>query len=203
MIDKKRSGRPKKFDRQEALTAALYVFWAKGYDGASLKDLTTAMGINSPSLYAEFGDKQTLYRQAILLYAQDHNCAPLTAFEGEIDIEKAVKAFMAAAIEHATTAENGARGCFLSSCVATSAGELEGVDTLLMNTIEETDLRIAKRFETEKNKGTLPSDFPALERAQLMLDLRQGHVFRARAGFHQDEMTKDLDYRARIILQRP
>ena len=159
MTAKKPGGRPKKFHRDEALSTALQVFWAKGYDGASIKDLTSAMGINSPSLYAEFGDKLSLYQQAITLYAEDHGCAPMTAFESEPDIELAVRAFMNAAIEHATTNEGGARGCFLSSCVATSAGEVEGVQDLLKQAIIETDQAIAARFEAEKQKGALPADF--------------------------------------------
>jgi AcrR family transcriptional regulator len=201
LSDKKRGGRPKKFDRTEALVAALQVFWSKGYDGASLTDLTTAMGINGPSLYAEFGDKLALYRCAIQHYAEDHGCAPLTAFEREADIQKAVRAFMVAAIEHATAAEGGARGCFLSSCVATSAGALEGVDALLQAAITDTDQRIAQRFDVERTAGNLPDVFPSLERARLLLDLRQGHVFRARAGFGPHELSDDLEYRTRMVLQ--
>lgn len=200
MTVKKLGGRPKKFSREQALAAALQVFWAKGYEGASLKDLTAAMKINSPSLYAEFGDKLSLYQQAIRLYSEDHGCAPLTAFESEAEIKNAVRAFMAASIEHATSQESGARGCFLSSCVATSAGEIDGIQSLLRNAIEDTDQLIAARFDAEKEKGALPADFPSLERARLMLDLRQGHVFRARAGFDPDGMTSDLDYRVRIVL---
>lgn len=201
MTDKKQGGRPKKFNRDEALAAALNVFWVKGYDGASMKDLTSAMGINSPSLYAEFGDKLSLYRSAIRRYAEDHGCAPLTAFEGQTEIRAAVRAFMQAAIEHATSEHQAARGCFLASCVATSAGALEGVDALLRQAIDDTDKRIAARFDAERAKGVLPDEFPSLERARLMLDLRQGHVLRARAGFEPDSMGNDLDYRVSIVLQ--
>lgn len=202
MNDKKKVGRPRKFKREEALEAALQVFWAKGYEGASLRDLTTAMGINSPSLYAEFGDKLSLYQQAIILYSQDHGCAPLTAFEAEPDITKAVRSFMTAVIEFATDDDEHARGCFLSSSVATSAGTHVGVQDLLQEAITSTDQIIAERFDTEKAKGTLPNDFPSLSRARLLLDLRQGHVFRARAGFEPTELLEDIEYRASIVLQQ-
>ena len=88
MNDTKKVGRPKKFEREDALMAAVNVFWAKGYDGASMKDLTTAMGINGPSLYAEFGDKHRLYLQAIDKYSNNDACAPLVALEQEDDIEE-------------------------------------------------------------------------------------------------------------------
>src|SRR5256885_4867094 len=62
-------GRPRAFDVDLALDRALQVFWRKGYEGASLSDLTQAMGINRPSLYAAFGDKEMLFRKALDRYA--------------------------------------------------------------------------------------------------------------------------------------
>src|SRR5437763_175317 len=63
-------GRPRAFDVEAALDRALEVFWRKGYDGASLSDLTRAMGINRPSLYATFGNKEALFRKALDRYAE-------------------------------------------------------------------------------------------------------------------------------------
>src|SRR5436189_2868910 len=63
-------GRPREFDVDEALDRALEVFWRKGYEGASLPDLTRAMGINRPSLYAAFGSKEGLFRRALDRYAE-------------------------------------------------------------------------------------------------------------------------------------
>jgi len=203
MINTKRKGRPKKFDQKEALQAALNVFWSKGYDGASMKDLTSAMNINGPSLYSTFGDKHALYLQAIESYASNDACAPLVAFESEPDILLAVQAFLHSVIEYATDHESGAKGCFLSACVATSAGEVEGVQPMLKSATEETDKRLSLRFEIEKNKGTLAPDFPSLERARLMFDFRQGYVFRARAGLNNEEMARDIETRAKMVLQYP
>lgn len=203
MNNTKKVGRPRKFDKDDALDAAINVFWAKGYDGASIKDLTSGMGINGPSLYSTFGDKHALYLQAIEAYATSDGCAPLIAFESEQDIGRAVRGFMEASIEYATDHPSGAKGCFLGSCVATSAGEVDGVRSLLRNAIEETDERIAARFDLEKAKGTLPSDFPSLERARLMFDLRQGHVLRARAALSREAMCTDLDQRTKMVLLHP
>src|SRR3954447_7401012 len=63
-------GRPREFDASEALDRALEVFWRKGYEGTSLDDLTRAMGINRPSLYAAFGNKEELFKKALDRYAE-------------------------------------------------------------------------------------------------------------------------------------
>lgn len=63
-------GRPRSFDREAALARAMEVFWAKGFDGASMNSLTSAMGIASPSLYAAFGSKEGLFRDAVGLYVE-------------------------------------------------------------------------------------------------------------------------------------
>ncbi|WP_085905817.1 TetR/AcrR family transcriptional regulator [Kiloniella majae] len=201
MIDTKKVGRPKKFKRELALKAALHVFWVKGYEGASMKDLTLAMGINGPSLYAEFGDKLSLYKETIDSYTTNDGCAPMVAFESEPDIEQAVREFMNAVIDYATLQESGARGCYLSSCVATNAIEIDGIDKRLKNAISDTDNRIESRFDVERAKGVLPNNFPSLQRARLMFDLRQGHVFRARSGCSAASMKEDLDFHVDLILK--
>ena len=154
MNNTKKVGRPKKFDREEALLKAMGVFWKQGYEGASMKVLTDSMGINSPSLYAEFGDKHRLYLEAIDRYANSDACAPLVALEGEPDIRKAVRAFFEAAIDYSTHHDSGALGCFLASCVSTSAGHVDGTQELLRDAIEATDARITARCEIEKARGT-------------------------------------------------
>ena len=199
-MTQKRMGRPRAFDKNEALAAAMKVFWLKGYDGASMKDLTTAMKINSPSLYSVFGDKHALYLASIDNYTKNNPRSPLVIFESEPDIAKAIGAFMKAALDTATKNEFGTLGCFLSSSVATTAGVVEGVQEKLNTAILEADSRLINRFEIEKKKGILPQDFPSDERARLMFDLRQGYTFRARAGFKSESMEKDLNFRISMIL---
>ena len=196
----KKVGRPKKFDRDEALLKAISVFWKQGYEGASMKLLTDSMGINSPSLYAEFGDKHALYLEAIDRYAQNDACAPLVALESEPDIRQAVRAFFEAAIDYSTEHSSGARGCFLASCVSTSAGHVEGTAEKLRDAIEATDARIAARFDVEKARGTLPADFPSSDQAKLLFDLRQGLVFRARAGLQEQDLRSDIDRNVDAVL---
>nr|WP_281502094.1 TetR/AcrR family transcriptional regulator [Loktanella sp. F6476L] len=203
VIVTKRVGRPKAFDRDEALTKAIGVFWKQGYEGASMKLLTDEMGINSPSLYAEFGDKLGLYLEAINSYATNDACTPLVALETVPDIREAVRAFFDAVVDYSTHHASGAKGCFLVSCVATSAGHVDGTAEMLRDAITATDERIKTRFDQEIEKGSLPKDFPSAERAKLMFDLRQGMVFRARAGFSDDRLESDVDKYVRAVLSAP
>lgn len=199
-MKKHKTGRPRAFDQNDALLAAMHVFWVKGYDGASMKDLTKAMGINSPSLYATFGDKHQLFLKAIKCYASGNACTPIITFESEPDIFKAVQAFLIAVIDYATQSESGARGCFLASCVSTSADIVAGVDELLQQAINDTDARLTRRFDFEKARGTLGRDFPSAQRAQLLFDIRQGYVFRARSGIDATAMKQDIESRVNMIL---
>lgn len=98
-------GRPREFDVNDALAAALRVFWSKGYEGASLTDLTEAMGITRPSLYAAFGNKEALFRRALDLY------------------EREKQAYVSAALEEPTARAVAER--FLEGTLATCAGECE------------------------------------------------------------------------------
>lgn len=203
MNDTKRLGRPRKFDTEEALTAAMHTFWTKGYNGTSMKDLARAMGVSGPSIYAAFGDKRELYLKTIDLYSDADGCEPIVQLEAEEDISLAVTGFLKAVIIYSTEATYGAKGCFLASCVSTSIGEVEGVDARMDKSIKDTDLRLAARFDKEIAKGTLPKDFPSMERARLIYDLRQGYVFRGRAGASANELLQDIDARVQMILTYP
>src|SRR4051812_50142989 len=85
------SGRVRQFDADVALDRALEVFWARGYEGATLPELTKAMGINRPSMYAAFGNKEQLFRKALDRYATGpagYVCAALEAPTARAVVEK-------------------------------------------------------------------------------------------------------------------
>ena len=200
MNDRKRVGRPRGFDYEQALKQATSVFWSKGYDGASLRDLTSAMGITGPSLYASFGDKRELYLKTIDHYISADSCAPLEAFETEDDIRSAIRGFLIEVIRYATEHDSGARGCFLASSVVTTVGQVEGVAERVAEAIDYAEARLAARFDREIEKGTLPPHFPSAERAALLYDMRQGYMFRARAGWQHEQLLKDIDARVQMLL---
>src|SRR5712691_10745556 len=102
-------GRPRAFDMDQALERALQVFWRKGYEASSLADLTEAMGINPPSLYAAFGNKEGLFRKAVDRYVERH------AGFSEVASAKPTARGMIEHLLHASvdfvTDESNPRGC--------------------------------------------------------------------------------------------
>ena len=196
----KRTGRPRTFDYDTALLHAMSVFWEKGYDGASMRDLTAAMGITGPSLYAAYGDKSELYLKTIDRYSASDACTPLVALESEDDIEKALHAFLCEVIQFATGHEGGAKGCYIASSAVAATGQVDGVGERVKAVMEEAENRLTARFQKEVDKGKLPPDFPARSRAAMLFDLRQGYMFRGRAGGSKDEMLKDVPDRVRLLL---
>src|SRR5476649_1907278 len=111
MITKAKIGRPRAFDIDAALDRALQVFWKKGYEGASLSDLTDAMGINRPSLYAAFGNKEELFRKAVTRYTDGPASFVRIALE-EPTARAAVERLLYGALEVMADPRNP-RGCLM------------------------------------------------------------------------------------------
>lgn len=104
--------RPRQFDVQTALAAAQDAFWAKGYKGTSTRDLTQAMGLTQPSLYNAFGDKRSLFLQALDYYLNHSLRERITRLEGTVPPAQALARFFAESIERGIS-DPQHRGCML------------------------------------------------------------------------------------------
>ena len=123
-------GRPRSFDREVALGKALDLFWERGYEGTSLSDLTAAMGIASASLYACFGSKEELFREALVLYGQTIGLPPKQALLDHSDTRDAFDAMLRATADAITIAD-APHGCMLVLAAPTGAVENSRVRSLL------------------------------------------------------------------------
>jgi AcrR family transcriptional regulator len=194
MKGEKRLGRPREFDPDEALDKAMLVFWRKGYEGTSLADLTEAIGINRPSLYAAFSNKEELFRRACERYGEraDHlrkACALPTARE-------AVEAFLHGAADNMIHPERA--GCMLvTSCLAGSE-ESEGVRRVLSDARRASVELWRARFERAVQEGDLPPDAHPAALANYVMAISHGMTVHARGGATREELrhVADLALRA-------
>nr|WP_245447346.1 TetR/AcrR family transcriptional regulator [Methylobacterium sp. 17Sr1-1] len=109
-----RGGRPWSFDRDAAIDTAMLLFWRHGYEGVSIGDLTKAIGIAPPSLYAAFGSKADLYRRAVERYEETRGGLDLAAIRSAPSLPDAVRVLLTGAVT-AVTQRQDERGCMISS----------------------------------------------------------------------------------------
>ena len=149
------SGRKRQFDVDEALDRALEVFWARGYEGATLPELTRAMGINRPSLYAAFGNKEQLFRKALDRYQtgpQSFLSEALTKPTARDVVEAIFSGFIRMQRDH-----DKARGCLIVSGALACSPEAETVRRELAQLRQAGVTALRKRFERAVQDGDLPA----------------------------------------------
>ena len=184
-------GRPREFCVDKALTEALHVFWAKGYDGASMTDLTEAMGITKPSLYAAFGNKEALFHKALDLY----ECEKLEYTRLALDQPTARKVaeyyLHGALMTHAGTTDP--KGCMgILSSLACSP-EAESIKADVITRRASSQRALIDRFERAKREGDLPAHVDAQGLTSLLYALLQGISVQAGAGASMDELERLVD----------
>lgn len=179
-------GRPRRFDENAALDAAIDVFSRYGYEGASLDQLTEAMGINRPSLYGAFGDKADLFEKAVARYAEGPGRAGVAAIEAAPDLNTAIRDFFGV-MQANSCMRNRPPGC-LVACVL---GEAAGIDArwraMALRLARESEQRVAAAFAR-----FLPADKAAML-ASLVLTLGIGLAAAAKAGLSTDELQTRID----------
>lgn len=174
-------GRPRAFDRDQALAQAMDVFWRHGYEGASLAELTKAMGINPPSLYAAFGNKEGLFRAVL-----DHYAELRGDFMAEVmaapTAREAAERFLRGTAELAAAGADKPGGCLvLQSGLACSAGS-EPVAENLADRRGETECLLKTRFERARDEGDLPAGAEPIALARYLTAVTQGMAVQAAGG---------------------
>ncbi|MGV0643161.1 TetR/AcrR family transcriptional regulator [Mycolicibacterium sp. XJ2546] len=174
-------GRPRTFDRTETLERAMEVFWQRGYEGASMSDLTAAMGINSPSLYAAFGSKEELFREAVAHY--DETLGATAA--AELRDQPTAREAIAAVLRHHAVVfcdPDTPRGCMIVLAATTCTERSRSIHEHL------SVLRIATEdaFRTRVERGIVDGDVPAAADASTVAafynTVNHGMAIQARDG---------------------
>ena len=176
---KRPRGRPRSFDRDQALQQAKEVFWAKGFEGASLMDLTEAMGISPPSLYAAFGDKEQLFLEAMERYQQraGESCPYCDEPTARAAIEKLLL-YMA----HELTSAEHPRGCLMALAAATSTSASSKLKDALAAKRMASRARLKTRIERGIKEGDVPEGADPAALADFYSTIMSGMSLQARDG---------------------
>lgn len=185
-------GRPRTFDREEALRRAMTLFWTRGYEGSSVDELAQAMGVNKPSLYAAFGCKEQLFREAIACY--EH-------IEGE-PVRKAMREARTAreAIEsmlrinaRAFASPRRPRGCMVVMSAFPDAPDNETLREFLSQMRKASLDEATGRIERGMHDGDVPAGADALAMAAFYNTVLQGLSIQSRDGASRKEMERIVD----------
>jgi AcrR family transcriptional regulator len=186
-------GRPRGFDRDEALRQAMEMFWEKGYEGASLDDLQAAMGgINPPSFYAAFGSKEQLFLEAIRLYTETVGAKPMQALAETPTARAGVEAMLreSAAV---FSGHDTPRGCLLllGAINCTPAGR--NIQEHMSGCRAQTPVAIRQRLERGIAEGDLPASLDPEPLASFYAAMLMGLSVRARDGAAREELDHAID----------
>jgi AcrR family transcriptional regulator len=183
-------GRPRSFDRDDALDRATRVFWKHGYEATSVALLTESMGIGAPSMYAAFGDKRALFEKALGHYLQTYGSFMLRVLE-EPNVRVAIERMLRDAAAMFTSSEHP-RGCMLiaaaTNCAPESATVAKRLRTIRVRMVELLEERIAGAIENRQ----VPAHADARVLALFYATVLQGMSAQARDGASRAELETIL-----------
>ncbi|MBS0275065.1 MAG: TetR/AcrR family transcriptional regulator [Proteobacteria bacterium] len=175
-----RTGRPRGFCIETALDRAMTVFWQKGYEGASLSGLTQAMGINPPSLYAAFGNKEGLFR-AVLERYDARRKGLMDRVIAAPDAKKAAQLFLEGVAEFsADTNGRNPPGCLLVQSGLSCSDR--DIPEILAQHRAEKEKMLRERFERDRKDGNLPKSANPAVLASYLVAMANGMCVQASAG---------------------
>lgn len=184
----KQRGRPPSFNQDEALEKALHVFWSHGYEGTSMSELTEALGMNKPSIYAAFGNKEELFRKVLVKYL----AGPVTfvaAALNEPTAQKVVEAFLFGAVEFLTE-PNTPRGCMVVQGALTCGEGSAKIQQELINHRQSYENALKQRFDLAITQADLPPKSNSAALAKYLATLHQGLSVQATSGATKAELME-------------
>lgn len=174
-------GRPRSFDRDAALEQAALTFWEHGYEATSISDLTAALGIGAPSLYAAFGDKRRLFHEAIASYQATHGSFTANAMTEEPTAREAVARMLREAATEYTSPDHP-RGCLVISAAQNCSAASADVEKSL-RAIRNTNVRALEvLIQSDIDAGVLPATADARALAVFTAATLQGMSHQSRDG---------------------
>jgi AcrR family transcriptional regulator len=176
------AGRPRSFDREDALRQAMDVFWALGYEGATLTDLQKAMGgITPPSFYAAFGSKEQLFKEAVELYSSTLGAPMMEALAEEQTARGSIERLLYASVK-AFCKPGKPRGCMLVLSAMNSMPENKNVQDYVRNLRIRRQNTIQQRLQRAIKERELPPGLDVYALASYCATVIDGLAIQARDG---------------------
>jgi len=194
-----RMGRPRGFDEDAALEAAMRVFWEKSYEGATMADLTNAMGMNRSSIYAAFGDKEALFRRAVDRYSEGRMTHMKEALAQPTLLE-VTAGLINEAVEFLSTPGNP-RGCLSVQGALACSTEAEPVKQAMIEQRKSGDAALKKRVQQAKSAGELPGEIQPQTLPVSSLPSWQALAFKPPAG--QQKQNCGVSPKSHRVLLKP
>ncbi|WP_184157158.1 TetR/AcrR family transcriptional regulator [Sphingobium lignivorans] len=184
-------GRPREFDTDHALVAALRVFWSKGYEGASLSDLTEAMGITRPSLYAAFGNKEALFRQALDLYEREKMAYIGAALEAPT-ARGVVERLLCGSLD-VCSSDSEPRGCLRVIHSSACGTEAECIRQEVLRRGESVKSAVVARMQRAIDEGDFDTPVDPKALSDYLTTVLQGIAVQASAGATREALQGVAD----------
>ena len=181
------AGRPREFDRRIALARARDLFWSRGYEGVSMSDLVQALGLASARIYAAFGSKEALFREAIELYESQEGSFADRALAEEPTAIRAIERILREGIE-LYTRKQGPRGCMVVSAATNCSTENEQVREWLAEHRRERTASIVKRLKKSVRNDELRKNTDAQALGDLCASVLHGVSVQARDGVSRERL---------------
>ena len=184
-------GRQKEFCVEQALGKALEVFWERGFEGASLSDLTDAMGITRPSLYATYGNKEELFRKALALYDACY-MSFLPAALGEPTAVSVVEKILEGFVILATNSQHP-RGCLGTNGALACSTAADPIKVELVRRRGLFEASLKKRLQRAQDDGDLPADASPADLARFVMAMTSGISVQAAGGASRSSLRRVAD----------
>jgi AcrR family transcriptional regulator len=187
-------GRPRTFDLDEALDRAVEVFWKHGFQDASLHELTAAMGLSKPSLYAAFGDKEALYLKTLERYVARLVERHAAALDGEADGRRAVHGFLRSLAAMLADPDLPG-GCFIINGTADCGGSTipASVELALREALQGSETMVRERLLRALRDGDLPSAADPEAMAAMFASIIAGLAVMAKSGAPMAKLNTVID----------
>lgn len=192
------AGRPRSFDKDDALEKAMHVFWEKGYEGTTMADLIESIGMKAPSIYAAFGNKDAIFKEVIKTYLPIVVEGQLAALNSSSEIYESVEATLKACVNLYTSEDNPHTCLVMTAAINTAPGHEEHVRALRILR-EKYKAAWQKRFEQAKFDKQLADDANPSELAEYFTTLIQGMTIKAKDGASKDSLDATVKLAMQVL----